>query len=325
MRHYDTGIGNRRHGTRGRLFVAAAILLPALLLPAASAFAGEHVESPPPRGAAALLPGLDGWAKDGDAQVFTPETLFEYIDGAADAYLAYEFEELAALSYNGENKRSITVEIYRHSDLRNAFGIYTQERPQQGDFVPVGTEGYYDTGILNFFHGPYYVKVMGFRLEGEDRTVLTAVAKDIAARIGGPPAFPGLLACFPAEGRVAHSERYFARDVLGHGFLHSAYAADYERNGLVLRLYLFEGKDDADARKMLDDYLKLAGAGSSTRPEPSRKTETYRFKDPRRTTGDPALFRLSGRFFWGLFATDSTADSYLDRLETSLKERGLVD
>jgi hypothetical protein len=324
MRHYDTGIGKRRHGTRGRLFVAAAFLLLARIFLAGSVVA-EQRENSQPRDTAELLPGLDGWAKDGDAQVFTPETLFEYIDGAADAYLAYEFEELAALSYNGENKRSITVEIYRHSDLRNAFGIYTQERPQQGDFVSVGTEGYYDTGILNFFHGPYYVKVMGFRLEGEDRTVLTAVAKDIAARIGGPPAFPELLACFPAEGRVAHSERYFARDVLGHGFLHCAYAADYERNGLVLRLYLFEGKDDADARKMLDDYMKLAGAGSSTRPEPSGKTETYRFKDPRRTAGDPASFRLSGRFFWGMFATDSAADRYLDRLETSLTERGLGD
>jgi hypothetical protein len=324
MRHYDTGIGKRRHGTRGRLFVAAAFLLLAQIFLAGSVVA-EQRENSQPRDTAALLPGIDGWARDGDAQVFTPETLFEYIDGAADAYLAYEFEELAVLSYNGENKRSITAEIYRHSDLRNAFGIYTQERPQQGNFVPVGTEGYYDTGILNFFHGPYYVKVTGFRLESDDRAVLTAVAKDIAARIGGAPVFPELLACFPAEGRVAHSERFFARDVLGHGFLHSAYAADYERDGTVVRLYLFEGKDEADARKMLDDYLKLAGAGSSTRPEPSGKTETYRFNDPRRTTGDPANFRLSGRYFWGLFATDSTTGSYLDRLETSLKERGLID
>jgi hypothetical protein len=311
--------------TKRRLFITAAPFFLALIFFASNTLAGAEEGSAPPGDTAALLPGLDGWTRDGEAQVYTPESLFEYIDGAADAYLAYDFEELAVLSYNGENKRSITVEIYRHSDLRNAFGIYTQERPQQGNFVPAGTEGYYDAGILNFFHGPYYVKVMGFRLESDDRAVLTAVAKDIAARIGGAPVFPDLLACFPADGRVAHSERYFARDVLGHGFLHSAYAADYESKGAVVRLYLFEGKDETDARKMTDDYLKLAGAGAPTRKDPSGKTETYRFKDPRRTAGDPASFRLSGRFFWGLFATDSAAGSYLDRLETSLKERGLVD
>lgn len=323
MTHYDTGIGKRLHGTPRRLVAAAAFLLFALVFLAASAAAGPQEKSQPPA-AATLLPDLDGWAKDGDAQVFTPETLFEYIDGAADAYLAYEFEELAVLSYNGENKRSVTVEIYRHSDLRNAFGIYTQERPQQGNFVPVGTEGYYAAGILNFFHGPFYVKTMGFGLENEDQTVLAAVAKDIAARIGGTPAFPDLLACFPAEGRVPHGERYFARDVLGHGFLHCAYAADYESKGAVVRLFLFEGKDEADARKMLDDYLKLSGAASPPPPGLGRP-ETYRFRDPRRTGGDPAGFRTSGRFFWGLFAIDSIADSYLDRLEANLRERGLIE
>ena len=325
MKTCGTRVLRNIRGTKRRLFFEAAPLFFALLFLALPAVAGASEGSPPPQDTAKLLPDIDGWTRDGEAQIFTPETLFEYIDGAADAYLGYEFEELATAAYNGENKRSITVEVYRHADLRNAFGIYTQERPQQGDFVSIGTEGYYDTGILNFFHGPYYVKVMGFRLADEDQAILTAAAKDVAARIGGTPSFPELLACFPAEGRVARSERYIARDVLGHGFLHCAYAADYETNGAVVRLFLFEGKDEADARKMLDDYLKLAGAGSSRRPEPSGKTETYRFKDPRRTADDPASFRLSGRFFWGMFATDSTASSYLDRLETSLKARGLVD
>ncbi|MBP2681730.1 MAG: hypothetical protein H6Q78_1593 [Candidatus Krumholzibacteriota bacterium] len=307
-----------------RCSVALVAIVAAQIILAGCAAAGPR-ENPPLEPAKLLRDlALDGWTRDGDAQIFTPETLFEYIDGAADAYLGFEFEELAAASYDGESKRSLTIEIYRHAGLRNAFGIYTQERPQQGNFVEIGTEGYYDTGILNFFHGPFYVKVMGFRLGDEDRNILNAVAKNIADRIGGKPAFPELLACFPAEGRVAHTERFLARDVLGHGFLHSAYAADYESKGAVMRLFLFEGKDEADARKMLDEYLELAGTAPSSPAGPGRP-ETYTFRDPRRTEGEPAAFRLLGRYLWGVFATDSLAASYMDRIETNLKERGFFE
>jgi hypothetical protein len=323
MRHYDTGIGKRPGGTPRRLVAAAALILAAQILFAGIAAAAPR-ENSRPADAAALLPEIEGFEKDGEPQVFAPETLFEYIDGAADAYLAYEFEELAVLSYNGENKRSITVEIYRHSDLRNAFGIYAQERPQQGDFVPVGTEGYYAAGILNFFHGPFYVKTMGFELANGERTILTAAAEDIAARIGGEAAFPELLACFHREGRIAHSERYFARDVLGHGFLRCAYSADYVEGGLVVRLYLFEGKDEADARQMLNDYLKLAGTESPPRPG-SGPTETYRFADPRRAEADAATFTLSGRFLWGMFGPAGAEVRVMERLESNLRERGFIE
>jgi hypothetical protein len=310
--------------TNHRRFLAAAFAVFAVAVLAAHSGAGETAGSPRPGAVTALLPAMSGWTKDGEPQVYTPETLFEYIDGAADAYLSFDFEELAVLSYNGENKRSVTVEIYRHRDLPSAFGIYTQERPQNGNFIDIGTEGYYDTGILDFFQGPYYVKLTGFRLGEDDKDVLTAVARDIAKRVGAAPGFPKALACFPEEGRLAHSERYFARDVLGHGFLHSAYAADYETTGGVLRLYLFEGKDEADARRMLDDYFKLAGAPPAESvggPEP----RTYRFADPRRTASEGALFRASGRYFWGAFATESVAMPYIDRFESSLRTCGYIE
>ena len=316
---------------RMKIIVTAA----ALAAVALTAFTTAPPASAPPEDTVKFLPEIEGWTKDGDPMVYVPETLFEYIDGAADAYLAYEFEELAALSYNGGEKRSITVEVYRHRDLRNAFGIYSQERPQKGNFVDIGTQGYYDTGVLNFFHGPYYVKVMGYYLGNDDQAVLTTTARKIAERLGGPPAFPGILACFPTEGRVSGSERYISRDVLGHGFLHSAYAADYaadpSADGSPVRLFLFEGRDETDARKMLDDYLKLADASPSTRVEAIGPDDTtgppiYRFTDPRRTTGERANFLLSGRFIWGLFASDAaTADRYLERFEENLRAGGFIE
>lgn len=271
---------------------------------------------------AGLFPDLDGWTKDGSPEFFSPENLFEYINGAADLYLTYEFEELAALSYDGGGKRSLSIDIYRHADLRNAFGIYSQERPQEGKFLPIGTEGYYDSGLLNFFHGRYYVKLIGFELGKEDEKVLTEVASGIAKRLGGDRAFPAALDCFPAEGKVERSERFIAQDVLGHGFLHGAYAADYEVDGAGVRVFLIEGTDEADAGAMLEKYLELARSGGVVMTDGT----VWRFSDPRRTSAGLFHLKSAGRYLWGLSSNDvKTADRLLGAIENNLKSRGFIE
>lgn len=274
-------------------------------------------------GLAELFPNLDGWTRDGEPDSYFPESLFEYINGGADVYLSYDFEEVATLSYTGQEKSSITIDIYRHSDLRNAFGIYSQEKSLTADFVSIGTEGYYDAGVLNFFHGPYYVKLMGFYLGNKDKQLLMEAAGEIAAKLGGTPGFPEALACFPGEGRVPHSERYLARDVLGYGFLHSAYTADYEADRFRGRIFIFEAADEADAKKMLDAYFELAGK----KPEELViATNTYRFADPRRSSSGPITLCHSGRYFWGLFSEDrAAAEGYVAEIGTNLKNAGLTE
>ncbi len=292
------------------------IVLCVFLFPAAAP-AGETA------GMAGLFPDLDGWTRDGEPESYFPESLFEYINGGADVYLSYDFEEVATLSYDGEEKSSLTIDIYRHSDLRNAFGIYSQEKSLTADFVSIGTEGYHDAGVLNFFHGPYYVKIMGFYLGDDDKPLLTTIAREIAAKLGGDPSFPEALACFPEEGRVPHSERYLARDVLGYGFLHAAYTADYESDGSDHRLYIFEAGDEADAKKMLGAYFELSGKKPT---ELIINTNTYRLVDPRRSSSGPLTLRHSGRYFWGLFSEDdSAADALVAEIETNLKNAGLTD
>ncbi len=292
----------------------AVVAIISCLLPLAGVRAGDDMTG--------LFPDMDGLKKDGDPGTYLPESLFEYIDGAADVYLSYEFEELATLTYDGGENQSLSIDVYRHSDLRSAFGIYSQEKPQQGRFVRIGTQGYYEKGVLNFFHGRYYVKLVGFYLGEDDEKTLTEAAAAIAERLGGEPAFPKALGCFPSEGKVANSERFLAQDVLGHGFLHSAYAADYEVNGSSVRVFLIEGKDENDANEMLQKYLELAQAGGPVIVE----KETCRFIDPRRGSAERFNLRKAGRYLWGLSASDaSTADRFLGAVEDSLRSHGLIE
>jgi hypothetical protein len=275
-----------------------------------------------PGGMTEFFPDLDGWTKEDDPELYSPDNLFEYIDGAADVYLSYAFEELAMVSYVSGEKRSLTVEIYRHRDLRDAFGIYSQERPQKGNFVAIGTEGYYDKGVLNFFHGRYYVKVTGFYLGEDDERTLTKAAGEVAKRLGGEPVFPEALACFPPEGKIAHTECFLALDVLGYGFLHSAYAADYDIDGSTTRVFLIEGKDESDAQKMFDGYVGLAGKSGPVVVE----NGIYRFDDPLRSSGEPMNLRIAGRFVCGLFMSDAArAGATIEAIEKNLRAHRLIE
>jgi hypothetical protein len=263
---------------------------------------------------------------EGEPVFYGPDDLFEYIDGAADAYLSFEFEQLAAASYAAGAKQSLTIEVYRHRDLRNAFGIYSQEKSSKGKFISLGTEGYYETGVVNFFHGPFYIKLAGIHLGGEDEKILIGAATAVAAVLPGEPRYPIVLECFPAGGRIQHSERYVARDVLGHGFLRSAYSADYEAEGKPVRAYIFEADDEADLARMMDAYVEHARNAGSLSEGRGGSTLAYRFTDPRKMSDGPMHLRTAGRYAWGLFAeSDAIADALLDALETNLRERRLID
>jgi len=59
-----------------------------------------------------LLPGIDGWKLTEDPKIYSPETLFEYIDGAAEAYLGYDFQQLLVSNYDKEGtESSVTIEF----------------------------------------------------------------------------------------------------------------------------------------------------------------------------------------------------------------------
>ena len=61
-----------------------------------------------------LFPELPGWQKQGKAETFLPETLYEHINGAAENFLGYDFEQLAVQNYGNDQKQTMIAEIYFH-------------------------------------------------------------------------------------------------------------------------------------------------------------------------------------------------------------------
>lgn len=215
--------------------------------------------SPTAQAAEFKFPSVNGWKQVGEIQSFDPNTLYEYIDGGADLYLAYDFEELKVAEYQNSQKAAVTVDVYRHRTPTHAFGIYSQERFPGANFIDVGVQGYLEKHALNFLLGSTYVKITRYDTEREDPTVLLAFAKAVAGNLGEKGAFPAIVAAFPAQGKVKNSEKFTARKFLGYPFLHSAFSADYEVSGRSFKLFIIEGKDQADCRDMVEKYLEQLG------------------------------------------------------------------
>ncbi len=201
----------------------------ALLVAAGLAFApglGQERKANP--ALAALVPRVEGWTEDGAPRSFFPETLYEYIDGAAENYLSYDFKELLVVDLKkAGGAATLTVEVYDMGLPANAFGIFGAERYPENGPVAVGDLGYLEGESLNFMAGRYYVKLLSFGLKEATAATLSGFGEKLAAAVPGKGSLPPLLAVFPKEGLVARSERYVRKNFLGYEFLHDGYTAAY--------------------------------------------------------------------------------------------------
>ena len=239
-----------------------------------------------------VFPEMGGWKQDGKPQVFSPRTLYEYINGAADLYLTYEFQDLNVAEYKGGGKAAVTVEVYRQSNSTQAFGIYSQERLPNARFLDIGAQGYQEPNVLNFVVGPYYVKINGYSTGAEDEQTMLAFGRKMEEILGGKSALPKILSSFPREGMKKNTEKFVSKDFLGYSYLHSGYTADYEVGDKKFKIFVIEGKDAGDCRGMMEKYLKQTGNEGKTVSEGA-----YRLKD--RYHGDVDLF-WKGRLIWGI-------------------------
>jgi len=202
------------------------------------------------------FPEIKGWKQSGEIQTFIPKTLFEYINGAADLYLMYDFQELKVAEYLNEKKASVIIDIYRHKTPTHSFGIYSQERHPKANFINVGAQGYIEEEILNFMAGPYYVKITGYKIESGWREVLISFAKKVLENLGEKGTLPTLLNSFPRDGKVKNSEKFINKNFLGYAFLHSAFTADYELSGRKFKLFVIEGAGKDECKEMIQKYLQ---------------------------------------------------------------------
>ena len=265
-----------------------------------------------------LLPTVEGMESNESPATYFPESLFEYINGAAEIYLSYDFKELIVAEYTiSGSPDSVAVEIYDMGNHKNSFGIYSAERYSDNEFMDLGTQGYMEEGALNFLVGRYYVKLLCYDCGEKSDEWLRAFSEEIVSRVEKREGFPVYLQTFPKEGLIPNTEKFILRNVMGYKFFHDGYIVSYEMKELSFDCFLIEGENSEEAKSMLKKYLEAKGADSV-----QKISLGFRIKD--RYYHNIYIAQVNNILCGVMKITDDlveVGESYLEKLVQSVKSR----
>ena len=157
---------------------------------------------------------VEGWKWDGKGMKYNSRTLFDYIDGAAELYLTYGFQNLTVHRFEKSNQPPITVELYEMASSEDAYGVFSFEK--QDEAIGIGQGSEFGGGLLRFWKGKYFVSIYA---DGEGVEVESEILKMGRATANSIPATgqePKLVGFIPGKdlGLVDKSVRYLKSHVL---------------------------------------------------------------------------------------------------------------
>lgn len=167
----------------------------------------------------------DGWVLRAAPHIFSKETLFEHINGQADLFLQYGFEQSIFAIYQGKDssRERIDLDIYDMGKVVQAFGIFSRFR-QEGRSAGIGLDSYLEDRYALFYKGKYFVVLQATE---SNPSGLKQLAKIIESRIIDGSLQPKEIAYFPENGLKPGSIAYFPQGLLGRQFLKRGFKATY--------------------------------------------------------------------------------------------------
>lgn len=247
---------------RKLIYVLIAVTLPLTVL-------AEGLDSLFPASAS-----IDGWKWEGKPAHYSSDNLYELINGEAELYHAYGFQELAALSYSGKNGDGIAVHLYHMGTLKNAFGVYSNYRYPDYNFQAIGAEAMVSDYGIKFYQGPYFIDVAYGSSEESTQKAGLEISKAISSVIPDSATSPSIIQLLPVQNQIDKTARYFAREMLNQSFLPAGLEAkykvdDHEVTGFVV---ICDNSDQALAGlEMLKQFYESSDAKAVQAKVPGEK------------------------------------------------------
>ena len=214
-----------------------------------------------------LLPAggsISGWDTPDNALTYNRENLYNLVDGQADAFFAYGFEQVMVQRYQNAAGARLNVEVWQLANPADAYGLF--HSGIAGQPASIGVEGDSDLGRrLAFWQQHYFVSVTA--TEAIPDETLWTFAKEIGNRLpsGGEP--PAIVRRLPSESLVVGSLLFFheeisiqmelwlgGENILGLSQATNGIVARYEWGDQKARLLLIEyptASEAADGLKTL--------------------------------------------------------------------------
>jgi hypothetical protein len=253
------------------------------------------------------------WKASGPDAVYDRKTLYDYMDGGAEVYLAFDFRRVLVRKYADAEGNELVLDIYDMGLAAEAFGIFSCDRQDPEAGIGQGSE--YGLGLLRFWRGRFFVSITVSGNEAKAEAAVLELGKAVAPWLGPDGAPPALLGRLPPDGikpeRTAYfhdhvhlSNRYFvsAENVLGlDGKTACAFAEYLSGSGASARLlvvrYPDAGRASAAAAAFVKSMIPRADADGAAPAEAGTWTMV-------RARGDvlAAVFEASSKEYAGRLA-----------------------
>jgi len=214
-----------------------------------------------------LLPAIappHGLKASGPAERFSPETLWEKINGQAEFYLSAGFVSLMSQLYEGAEDvdSMIEVNIYHMGTLLNAFSVFSLQRRDNAQAIDVVPFAYQTENAMYLVHGPFYVEILWIQPLDGGITLLKSLAEQFVRDTPIKKEDLPELALFPLDNLVKGSASMILTHTFGFDRLDNVFTAEYRIGQDRITAYISKRKTDQDARDLvsgLHTYFKNFG------------------------------------------------------------------
>jgi hypothetical protein len=198
------------------------------------------------------------WTPTAETELFDRENLYDLVDGQAEAFFAYGFEQVAVQRYADDSGNQLDLELWQTSSPADAFGLFTANI--SGTPTAIGNDGDVDPGRrLAFWQDRYYVHLRARPALPEAE--LSRFAEAISQALPGGGSRPALVERLPPAGLVPRSTLFFHQGIsiqdrlwlgeenlLALGPKTDGVLAEYALGDVSAQLLLVQYKDEQSAQ-----------------------------------------------------------------------------
>jgi len=223
------------------------------------------------------------WQAGEEDETYDRDTLYAYMNGGAEVFLAFDFREVFVRRYSRNGAEDIVLDIYDMGSPAEAFGVFSCDREDPAAGIGQGSE--FGFGMLRFWRNRFFVTIM---TTGEDEAADAAVldlGRAVAEELGPDGEPPALLKLLPTDGLIDDRTSYFhsninlnnryfitSENILGLGNDTECVFAEYKGDGaesvkLLVVSYPESARADATFDSFILGYMPEAGESGLAKME----------------------------------------------------------
>ena len=201
-----------------------------------------------------------GWQIFDEVKQFTPENLYEQINGRASFFIAYDMIRMTYVSFVNSDKTShfMNLSIYNMGTPTNAFGVFSAERSQGESPLELGRAGYRSDANYFIWKGQYYIRIISSEATNEFQWIGMDLARKVTDFLLDSGEQVWGLTALPLTDRMPESVQYFKVDAMGLDFMRNTYTATYRKGNTLVTAFLSQQDSAESARAKVVRYAKYA-------------------------------------------------------------------